>query len=134
MKGTTMGSTDTSHAHGLVKVAGEIPYIDVPAGRATRYQVLIGPEDGAANFILRRFRIEQGGGIPAHTNLVEHEQYVLSGRAEVGIGQEIYTIEVGMALFIPAGATHWYRVIDDPFEFLCIVPNRSDSIQLVTKE
>jgi len=34
-------------------------------------------------------------------------------------------------LLIPAGLPHSYEVIEAPFEFLCLVPNRPDRIDLV---
>ena len=57
----------------------------VAAGSGAETQVLIGPDQGP-NFALRRFVMQPGGGMPRHTNAVEHEQYVLRGRARVSIG------------------------------------------------
>ena len=70
--------------------------------------------------------------MPAHTNTVEHEQYVLRGRAKIGIGDEVVEVEKDDVVFIPAGTPHWYRAEgDEPFEFICVVPNRPDEIQLL---
>ncbi|MDE2976165.1 MAG: hypothetical protein OXU63_01445 [Acidobacteriota bacterium] len=52
----------------------------VELGTATTTQVLLGADDDAPHFAMRRFRMEDGGGMPLHTNQVEHEQYVLRGR------------------------------------------------------
>ena len=103
----------------------------VAAGRGTTKQVLIGPEVGP-HFALRRFLMEPGGGIPAHTNTVEHEQYVLRGRARLGIGNEVHEVGAGDVVFIPAGTPHWYEVLgDERFEFLCVVPNLPDRMEMV---
>ena len=115
----------------VVRAADAVPMRPVTAGRDTAMQVLVGPEDGAPNFVLRRFRMEQGGGIPPHTNEVEHEQYVLRGRARITIGGEIHEVEPDDSLYIPAGTPHAYEVIEGPFEFICVVPNRRDSIRLL---
>lgn len=113
-----------------VRRCSEIPAEPVAAGTGTRRQVLIG-EDTGPNFQMRRFVMEQGGGMPRHTNLVEHEQYVLRGRAHVGIGDRVYAVEEGDVVFIPAGAPHWYRADRGAsFEFLCVVPNQADRIEL----
>ena len=61
-----------------IRSAGAVPAEVVAAGTKTTRQVLIGPDVGP-NFALRRFLMEPGGGIPPHTNTVEHEQYVLRG-------------------------------------------------------
>ena len=114
-----------------VKNINEIPAEKVSAGEATYRQVLIGPGEGP-NFAMRRFVMEPGGGIPAHTNTVEHEQYVLRGRARVGIGDEVYDVKADDVLFIPAGAPHWYEVVGgENFVFLCMVPNREDELKFI---
>ena len=70
--------------------------------------------------------------MPPHTNTVEHEQYVLSGKARVGIGDEVYDVAKDDVVFIPASTPHWYEATgDEPFEFLCLVPNLPDRIELV---
>ena len=95
----------------------------VGAGQGTTRQVLIGPDEGP-NFALRRFIMEPGGGMPRHTNTVEHEQYVLRGRARIGIGEDVIEVSADDVVFIPAGTPHWYQALgDEPFEFLCVVPN-----------
>ncbi len=114
-----------------VRHVDEIPAETVSAGTRTRRQVLIGPDEGP-NFAMRRFVMEPGGGMPAHTNAVEHEQYVLRGRALIGIGGEEIDVKQGDVVYIPAGVPHWYSAQgDEPFEFLCMVPNQPDKIELV---
>lgn len=79
--------------------------------------------------------MQPGGGMPRHTNTVEHEQYVLRGRAAIAIGDRIVDVQPGNVLFIPAGTPHSYRVQgDEPFEFLCVVPNLADEIRLLEGE
>lgn len=114
----------------LVKNVNTVPLEPVGAGKGTAKQVLIGGED-APNFALRRFVMEPGGGMPNHTNTVEHEQYILRGSARVGIGESVYEIKQGDAVYIPQGVPHWYEAGAQGFEFLCIVPNKPDQISLV---
>jgi quercetin dioxygenase-like cupin family protein len=80
---------------------------------------------------MRRFIMGAGGGMPTHTNTVEHEQYVLKGRAEVSIGGKRFQVSAGDVLYIPAGLPHDYRVIEAPFEFLCMVPNTEDRVDIL---
>ena len=116
-----------------VRPADVVPARPVAAGTATQMQVLVGPEQGAPNFVLRRFIMGAGGGMPLHTNEVEHEQYVLRGRARITIGDAVHEVAPDHTLYIPAGAPHSYEVVEGPFEFLCIVPNRPDQVHLVTE-
>ena len=114
-----------------VRSADQVPTEEVEAGSGTRKQVLIGPDEGP-NFALRRFIMEPGGGMPKHTNTVEHEQYVLRGKALIGIGNEEIEVSEGDVVFIPAGTPHFYEARgEEPFEFLCIVPNGEDRIEIL---
>ena len=114
-----------------VRHVDTLPADEVTAGMGTKRQVLIGPDEGP-NFALRRFIMEPGGGMPRHTNTVEHEQYVLRGRASITLGDERHQVSAGDVVFIPAGMPHSYSAEgDEPFEFLCVVPNRADVIELL---
>lgn len=114
-----------------VRNVDDIGLEPVAAGSGTERQVLIGPEQ-APHFALRRFVMQPGGGMPRHTNVVEHEQYVLRGRARVSIGDEIHEVKAGDVVYIPAGTPHSYDALgDEPFEFLCAVPNAPDRIEVL---
>lgn len=114
-----------------VRNVDDIGLEPVAAGTGTERQVLIGPEQ-APHFALRRFVMQPGGGMPRHTNVVEHEQYVLRGRARVSIGDEIHEVKAGDVVYIPAGTPHSYDALgDEPFEFLCAVPNAPDRIEIM---
>lgn len=103
----------------------------VGAGVGTRRSVLISSQQGA-NFAMRRFVMEPGGGMPNHTNTVEHEQYILSGSAEVGIGDTVHQVKEGDVVYIPANVPHWYKAhAETGFEFLCLVPNLPDEISII---
>lgn len=117
----------------IVKRSETVSQESVTAGTGTLRQVLISPAE-APNFAMRKFTMEPGGGMPPHTNTVEHEQYVLGGKAKVGIGDEVVEVRKDDVLFIPAGVPHWYEALgDEPFEFLCLVPNLEDKIELVSE-
>ena len=119
---------------GIVRRSNDVDLRSVNAGDETEMQVLLGPSDGAPNFAMRKFVMGDGGGMPRHTNDVEHEQYVLTGRARVTIGDRSFEVGAGDAVFIPAGTPHSYSVTEGPFEFLCLVPNREDTIRILDDE
>jgi len=101
------------------------------AGRGVSMRMLLS-SDEAPNFAMRNFIIEAGGFMPLHTNSVEHEQYVLSGRAKVQVGSEFVEASAGDVLLIPAGLEHSYEVIgDEAYSFLCLVPNKEDTIRVI---
>ena len=115
----------------IVKSAQSARLEKVGAGQGTSRSILIG-SDEAPNFALRRFVMEPGGGMPRHTNTVEHEQYILKGAAQVGIGDAVHEVKEGDVVFIPKGVPHWYKAdAQKGFEFLCIVPNKTDTIAIL---
>lgn len=117
-----------------VKHTRDVEAVEVTAGVKTSKQVLISTQE-APNFALRRFIMEPGGGMPRHTNTVEHEQYVLNGKARIGIAEEIFEVKKGDVVFIPENVPHWYQNIgDETFEFLCVVPNKTDQTTILTDE
>ncbi len=118
-------------APATVRPAGTVPTVEVKAGTGTAMHVLVGPAQGETSFALRRFVMQPGGGMPLHTNLVEHQQYVLRGRARLRIGDQVHEVARDHTLFIPAGVPHSYEVLEGPFEFICVVPDRADQVTLV---
>ena len=124
---------DESKIHApFVSPAGAIAANPVKAGTAAEMQVLVGPDTGAPNFAMRRFIMGAGGGMPLHTNDVEHEQYVLRGAATVGIADRTVEVKTGDVVYIPAGTPHWYHAKEgEPFEFICVVPNKPDKITVL---
>ncbi|GAB1469916.1 cupin domain-containing protein [Chloroflexota bacterium] len=114
-----------------VKHSTNVEAKDVAAGKDTTIQVLISSQEGP-NFALRKFSMKPSGGMPRHTNQVEHEQYVLRGEATITLGDETHHVKTGDVVFIPEGVIHSYENIgSEPFEFLCIVPNKEDVIKIV---
>ena len=121
-----------SDAEPVVKRAESIEYESVGAAEGMSKGVLLGEDQDAPNFAVRRFTLDPGAEVPKHTNEVEHEQYVLAGEYVVGIGEEEHAVSPGDALLIPAGVEHWYRNEgDEPGAFICAVPNGDDTIELV---
>lgn len=120
----------------LIRSSEDVEMVDVDAGEGLCKSVLIGPEQGAPNFAMRRFELESGARVPKHTNEVEHEQYVLDGEYTVGFREDgedtEYTVSQGDSLLIPAGVVHWYRNDgEESGAFICVVPNGDDTIQVL---
>jgi quercetin dioxygenase-like cupin family protein len=101
------------------------------AGNGVSMKMLLSPDE-SPNFAMRNFIIEAGGHMPLHTNTVEHEQYVLSGKAKVRLGDETIEAKAGDVLLIPAGVAHSYETIgDEAYSFLCLVPKGDDKIEIL---
>ena len=101
-----------------------------PAGGAagTQMAVLLGPEQGAPRFVLRRFVVAPGGRIPIHQHeSIEHEQYILKGELVARFPGGERVVRAGDAVFVPAKGPHGFenRGTGDA-EFLCVVPRTDD--------
>jgi quercetin dioxygenase-like cupin family protein len=96
-------------------------------GEGIEKRVLIGPQEGAPTFVMRRFDLPEGMSSPYHSHDWEHEVYVLSGSGvavteagEVPVGPED-------AIFVPGDEVHCFRNTgDSTFQFLCLVPLRGE--------
>ncbi|HZK17628.1 MAG: cupin domain-containing protein [Anaerolineaceae bacterium] len=109
-----------------VKHSHEIPGEPLPVGEGVSRAILISNQE-APNFAMRKFTIRAGGFMPFHINLVEHEQYVLKGKALIKIDDSSYEVQPGDAVYIPANVPHSYLPLgEEDFEFLCLVPNKPD--------
>ena len=118
----------------FIKSLQNIESSPISAGTGASMQMLISPSE-APHFAMRKFVIKQGGTMPLHTNTVEHEQYVLAGKARVRIGEESYVAQKDDIIYIPAGVEHSYHVLgDEDYAFLCLVPNKEDKIELIASK
>ncbi len=114
-----------------VKKFSDVPAAEIASAVNTTIQVLIS-SDEAPHFAMRRIVMDVGGSMPLHTNTVEHEQLVLSGRGKVQLGDKTYEVEKDSVLFIPAGLPHSYETIgEEAFVFLCSVPNLPDKVEIL---
>ena len=100
----------------------------VERSRGAAIQILIGPADGAPNFITRRVTIAPKGRIPRHCHdNIEHEQVMMAGSMVIGLDDREVEVGTDDAIFIPAGVAHWYENrSDETAVFFCVVPNTLD--------
>jgi quercetin dioxygenase-like cupin family protein len=102
-------------------------YRDVPAAEpmpGVKKRVVIGPDEGATNFIMRVFEVAAGFTSPDHAHPWEHEVFILAGEgaARDKDGKET-PIGEGSTLFLPAGEKHCLiNTGKEPLRFICIIP------------
>ena len=85
---------------------------------------VIAEKEGAQNFVMRVFEVEQGGNTPLHAHGWEHEVFTLSGTGVVvdQSGDE-HDVKSGDVIFIPGGEEHQFRNTGDAvWEFICLIP------------
>ena len=85
---------------------------------------LIVEEFGAPNFELRYFELDKRSSSSFDLHPYEHEVFVLKGEGTLELEGEEYDLREGDAVLIEPNESH--RLLqrgEDPFGFLCIVPN-----------
>mgnify|MGYP005831801223 CR=1 FL=1 len=94
-----------------------------------RVRCLIGPDDAAPSFSMRRFEVEPGGHTPRHRHAYEHEVFVLQGEgvvveADTALGDRQHPIRPGTVVFVPPNRTHQFRNTGSGvLAFLCLIPH-----------
>jgi len=113
----------------VIKHCSEIPpkKLEVEGIRGVSKQVLVGAQDGAPLFTIRRFTVEPGGYTYYHTHDYEHEIYILKGTgiARSGAGETPIAAESVLLVF-PNEIHQILNAGNDDLIFLCIVPNRGE--------
>jgi quercetin dioxygenase-like cupin family protein len=100
--------------------------VTMPGSADCSVRWLVGKEDQAANFAMRKFKVEPGGYTPRHSHPYEHEIYVLAGQGVVLEGDEQHALAPGSVVYVKPDEIHQFRNTGDaPLEFLCMVPNVS---------
>lgn len=96
---------------------------DAPDAEGVEGRVIIGPQDGRPSYYIRYFRVEPGGQTALDQHEHDHGVFIIHGRAEVQLGDEIVGMKPQDVVYIPGNETHQFRAVGaDPLGFLCVVP------------
>ena len=94
-----------------------------PEVKLAYMKVLIGPDQGWNDHVMRQIELEAGGYSPKHAHPWPHINLILSGEGEIEIDGETIFVTPGDHAFIPANTLHQFRNRgEDTFQFVCIVP------------
>ena len=91
--------------------------------------VLVGPDDGAPNFIIRFFQVPVGGSTFDHAHPHEHGIVILHGKARVKIETETHELNPYDSVFLSGNDHH--KIINigkTSLGFICVIPRESGEI------
>ena len=92
-------------------------------GGGVEKRVLLGPKQGAPNFVMRVIDVPPGQSSPWHKHAWEHEMFVLSGNGVAVSEQGETPVSVGDAVFAPGDEMHAMRNTGrELLRFVCMVP------------
>jgi quercetin dioxygenase-like cupin family protein len=84
--------------------------------------VLVGPEDGAPDFIVRYFNVPVGEKSFLHQHPHEHGIVILHGKAKVQINDDFYELEPLSSIFISGNDLHQLiNIGNEPLGFICVI-------------
>jgi quercetin dioxygenase-like cupin family protein len=99
----------------------------MPGASGAKMRMLVGPEDGAANFHMRHFEVAPGGYTPHHQHDYEHEILILKGSGVAKSAEGERRFEAGDVIFVAANEMHQFtNPSDQPLEFICLIPAPRD--------
>ncbi|MEA3253410.1 MAG: cupin domain-containing protein [Chloroflexota bacterium] len=98
-------------------------------GDGIEKRIVIGPQDGAPNFVMRVFDLAAGKTSPNHSHDWEHEGFVLAGEGAL-LGEEgEIPMKPGDAFFVPPNQKHCMTNRGkETFRFVCVVPLRGEDV------
>jgi len=113
----------------IIKKLTDVPFTSVPGYDQVKKQIVIGPDDGSQEIVMRYFSIEPGGMTPHHSHDFPHLVKIEAGNgiAIDTTGNE-HKLQTGDYVYINSNETHQFRNTgSEPFNFICIVPQRGES-------
>ena len=113
----------------IIKKLSDVPLTDLQGYDNVKKQIVIGPDDGSHEIILRYFSLEPGGTSPHHAHGFPHVVKIEAGNGAVtdAAGHE-HHLQVGDYVYINDNEVHQFRNTgSEPFDFVCVVPQRGES-------
>jgi quercetin dioxygenase-like cupin family protein len=113
----------------IVKKLKDVPFADLRGYENVTKQVVIGPEDGSDEIVMRYFTLAKGGSSPYHQHDWPHLVRIEKGEGVlVDEDKNESPLHAGHYVFVESNAVHCFKNTgDSPFSFICIVPTRGES-------
>jgi quercetin dioxygenase-like cupin family protein len=112
----------------VIKTLRDIPFAELQGYDHVKKQIVIGPDDGSQEIVLRYFSIEPGGTSPHHTHDFPHLVKIEAGKGTVtdAAGTE-HRLQTGAYVYIDNNELHHFKNTgSEAFDFICIVPKRGE--------
>jgi quercetin dioxygenase-like cupin family protein len=110
-----------------INIDANIDFHDVKMEGAhdVKMKILIGIPDGSDNIIMRHFKVAPNGNTPRHQHDYEHVVKIEKNRGIfIDANGTEHELTEGMSLYVEPNTDHQFKnPYDQPFEFLCIIPN-----------
>jgi len=112
----------------IIKKLSDTPVTDMEGLDHIKKQIVIGPDDGSNEIVMRYFKVESGGSSPYHEHDFPHLVKVETGKGVVvdPDGNE-HPVQAGDYVYVHDNERHCFKNMgQDPFAFICVVPGRGE--------
>ena len=112
----------------IIKRRDEVPPAKLEGYDTVTKQIVLGPDDGSGEIVMRYFSIGQGGSSPHHAHDFPHLVKIEAGTGIVidESGNE-RQVQAGDYVYVKENDSHCFKNNgSDPFDFICIVPIRGE--------
>ena len=94
-----------------------------PALHAVEKQILIGPEQGWTDHVMRLFTLGKDGYAPRHSHPWPHIMYAVEGDGNLFMDGTDHPLKAASVAYVPADIEHQVsNAGKESFVFICIVP------------
>lgn len=95
-----------------------------PLADKAKMKVLVGPNEGWDNHVMRVFELEPGGFTPRHQHPWPHINYIVEGNGTLFLNGQENSIQAGSYAYVPGNELHQFQNTSETvLKFICIVPS-----------
>jgi len=111
-----------------IKKRDGVPLADTQGYTDVTKQIVLGPEDGSDEIVLRYFSVAARGATPHHSHDFPHLVKIEAGRGvAVDADGNEHPLMANDYVYVEANEVHNFKNTgDEPFEFICVVPLRGE--------
>ena len=113
----------------IIKQLSDVPFADTQGYENVDKQIVIGPDDGSSEIVMRKFTLASGGSTPHHSHDWPHLVRIEEGTgAAIDEAGNEKPVKAGDYVYVKDNDSHQFRNTgSSPFSFICIVPMRGES-------
>ncbi len=112
----------------VIKKLKDVPFANLQGYENVKKKIVIGPDDGSKEIVLRYFSLKPGGKSPHHSHDFPHLVKIEAGNGIMtdAMGND-HPLQPGDYVYVNDNETHQFRNAGSgPFDFICIVPQRGE--------
>ena len=112
----------------VIKKLSEVAFAELKGYDNVTKRIVLGPDDGSNEIVLRYFTVGPGGASPHHSHDFPHLVKIEAGTGvEIDVTGQEHPLRAGDYVYVKENEPHNFRNTgSESFEFICIVPRRGE--------